>query len=164
MERICYEHTKLNPNLADDRELVGYVVNAMRAAAPAAPAHVPEADFGNITLPEPDYDELWNPGGEYRVENIYCADTMRKCIEARQQAQRQLERAQEQLRVAKDNTKDAERYRWLAANVLAMDADADPDNLVRVWYGTDPAGCAYGKTLDEAIDAAIEASKKGGAA
>lgn len=56
------------------------------------------------------------------------------------------------------NEKDAERYRWLAANALAMDAVADPDNFVRVWHGTDPAGCSYGKTLDEAIDAAIEAS------
>jgi hypothetical protein len=36
LERICYEHTKLNPNLADDRELVGYVVNAMRAAIEAS--------------------------------------------------------------------------------------------------------------------------------
>ena len=36
LERICYEHTKLNPNLADDRELVGYVVNAMRAAIAAS--------------------------------------------------------------------------------------------------------------------------------
>lgn len=60
------------------------------------------------------------------------------------------------------NEKDAERYRWLAANALAMDAVADPDNFVRVWHGTDPAGCSYGKTLDEAIDAAIAASKGGG--
>lgn len=36
LERICYEHTKLNPNLADDRELVGYVTAAMRAAIAAS--------------------------------------------------------------------------------------------------------------------------------
>ena len=36
LERICYEHTKLNPNLADDRELVGYVTAAMRAAIKAS--------------------------------------------------------------------------------------------------------------------------------
>jgi hypothetical protein len=49
---------------------------------------------------------------------------------------------------------DAERYRWLRDNVLGMDTVADPDNMVQVWTGTDPATCVYGKTLDAAIDAA----------
>lgn len=50
---------------------------------------------------------------------------------------------------------DAERYRWLRSNALAMDAVADPDNLVSVWHGTDPAMKSEGRTLDAAIDAAI---------
>ena len=32
IQRIIYEHTKLNVNLRDDVELVGYIVNAVRAA------------------------------------------------------------------------------------------------------------------------------------
>lgn len=31
IERLVYEHTKLNPNMADDKELLGYIVNAVRA-------------------------------------------------------------------------------------------------------------------------------------
>jgi hypothetical protein len=31
LERLIFNHTKLNPNLRDDQELVGYIVNAMRA-------------------------------------------------------------------------------------------------------------------------------------
>jgi hypothetical protein len=31
VERLIYEHTKINPNIADDRELLGYIVNAVRA-------------------------------------------------------------------------------------------------------------------------------------
>lgn len=31
LERLIYEHTKINPNVADDRELLGYIVNAARA-------------------------------------------------------------------------------------------------------------------------------------
>ncbi len=49
---------------------------------------------------------------------------------------------------------NAERYLWLRNNALAMDTVADPDNLVQVWHGTDPALCATGRTLDAAIDAA----------
>lgn len=51
---------------------------------------------------------------------------------------------------------DAGRYRWMCNNALGMDsiADADSDNMVQVWSGVDPALCFYGKTLDEAIDAA----------
>jgi hypothetical protein len=66
--------------------------------------------------------------------------------EARKEAQRQLERAQEQLRVAKDNTKDAERYRWILRNYLSA-------NL--------PAMALKAGNLDAAIDAAIAASKGG---
>ena len=50
---------------------------------------------------------------------------------------------------------DAERYRWLRDNALGMDSVADPDNMVQVWHGTDPALQSYGKTLDAAIDAAL---------
>jgi len=32
LEVLIYEHTKLNPNQADDRELIGYIINAVRAA------------------------------------------------------------------------------------------------------------------------------------
>lgn len=31
MQRIIYEHTKLNPNQRDDKELIGYIINATRA-------------------------------------------------------------------------------------------------------------------------------------
>jgi hypothetical protein len=31
VERLIYEETKINPNVADDRELLGYIVNAVRA-------------------------------------------------------------------------------------------------------------------------------------
>jgi hypothetical protein len=31
LEVVIYEHTKLNPNQADDRELIGYIINAIRA-------------------------------------------------------------------------------------------------------------------------------------
>ena len=31
VERLIYENTKINPNVADDRELLGYIVNAVRA-------------------------------------------------------------------------------------------------------------------------------------
>lgn len=32
LQLIIYEHTKLNPNLRDDQELIGYMVNAARTA------------------------------------------------------------------------------------------------------------------------------------
>ena len=50
---------------------------------------------------------------------------------------------------------DARRYRWLRDVCLTMDAAADPDNLVRVWWGTDPAKSAAGLNLDSAVDRAI---------
>ena len=31
LEVVIYDHTKLNPNQADDRELIDYIVNAIRA-------------------------------------------------------------------------------------------------------------------------------------
>ena len=31
IEVLIYEHTKINPNIADDVELLGYIVNAVRA-------------------------------------------------------------------------------------------------------------------------------------
>jgi hypothetical protein len=31
MQRIIHEHTKLNPNQRDDKELIGYIINATRA-------------------------------------------------------------------------------------------------------------------------------------
>ena len=31
VEKLIYENTKINPNVADDRELLGYIVNAVRA-------------------------------------------------------------------------------------------------------------------------------------
>lgn len=31
VERLIYENTKINPNVADDKELLGYIVNAIRA-------------------------------------------------------------------------------------------------------------------------------------
>ncbi len=49
---------------------------------------------------------------------------------------------------------DAERYRWIADNAMAIDFVADPDNMVQIWHGTDPARFSAGKTLDEAVDAA----------
>jgi hypothetical protein len=49
---------------------------------------------------------------------------------------------------------DALRYRWIAENALAIDFVADPDNMVQIWHGTDPARFSAGKTLDEAVDAA----------
>lgn len=30
VERLIYENTKINPNVADDKELLGYIVNAIR--------------------------------------------------------------------------------------------------------------------------------------
>lgn len=51
---------------------------------------------------------------------------------------------------------DAQRFCWLQEHCLAFDAVADPDNLVQVWHGTDPARCSYGKTLRAAIDAALK--------
>lgn len=35
IERLVYEHAKLNPNQADDLELLGYIVNAVRAVEAA---------------------------------------------------------------------------------------------------------------------------------
>ena len=31
VEKLIYENTKISPNVADDRELLGYIVNAVRA-------------------------------------------------------------------------------------------------------------------------------------
>ncbi len=31
VQRVIYEHAKINPNLRDDQELMGYIVNAVRA-------------------------------------------------------------------------------------------------------------------------------------
>jgi hypothetical protein len=31
MQRIIHEHTKLNPNQCDDKQLIGYIINATRA-------------------------------------------------------------------------------------------------------------------------------------
>jgi hypothetical protein len=31
MQRIIHEHTKLNPNQRDDKQLIGYIINATRA-------------------------------------------------------------------------------------------------------------------------------------
>jgi hypothetical protein len=31
LKKLIYMHTKLNPNQRDDQELIGYIVNAMRA-------------------------------------------------------------------------------------------------------------------------------------
>lgn len=45
---------------------------------------------------------------------------------------------------------------WLENNALAVDMVADPDNLVQVWFGTDPAYVAKGKTLAETISRARE--------
>ena len=36
IERLIYENTKINPNLADDRELLGYIVNAARSIEKAS--------------------------------------------------------------------------------------------------------------------------------
>lgn len=49
---------------------------------------------------------------------------------------------------------DAVRFRWIEENVLAIDTATDPDGLVQVWHGTDPALVSYGKTLRAAVDAA----------
>jgi hypothetical protein len=38
---------------------------------------------------------------------------------------------------------------------MAIDFVADPDNLIQVWHGTDPARFSAGKTLNEAVDDAI---------
>lgn len=54
---------------------------------------------------------------------------------------------------------DAERYRWLREYALAMDTVADPDNFVQIWVGTDPASCFKARTLDAAIDAAMQEGK-----
>lgn len=48
---------------------------------------------------------------------------------------------------------DAARYRWLRENGDTVDFVADSDNRVRVWKANNGI-CYYGKTLDEAIDAA----------
>ena len=55
---------------------------------------------------------------------------------------------------------NAARYDWLSSNALAIDTVADPDNQVQIWHGTDPAHCTCGRTLDEAIDAAIAKETK----
>lgn len=51
---------------------------------------------------------------------------------------------------------DAERYWWACDHALAIDLVGDPDNLVQVWVGTDPAQVFRGRTLDDAIDAAMK--------
>ena len=35
VEMLIYENTKLNPNVADDRELLGYIINTVRAVEQA---------------------------------------------------------------------------------------------------------------------------------
>jgi hypothetical protein len=62
-------------------------------------------------------------------------------------------------RVLAEQEEDARRLDWAEAHALAIDAVADPDNFVQVWHGTHPAKCARGRSIREAIDAAIEAGK-----
>lgn len=57
--------------------------------------------------------------------------------------------------------KDAAWWRWLQDHALAIDTVADPDNQVQIWHGTDPARCTYGKTLSEAVDAAMKEQPNG---
>lgn len=112
------------------------------------------------TYPQMSEDE---PGGymtEFDQLLDEAANALEAAHEARREAQQHAEILKERLRKASDDSKDAERYRWLAQNAWAMDTVADPDNFVQVWHGTDPACCSYGKTLDAAIDAAIAARNK----
>ena len=56
---------------------------------------------------------------------------------------------------------DAGRFQWMKDHALAIDTVADPDNQVQIWHGTDPALCTYGKTLSEAVDAAMKGANHG---
>jgi len=56
---------------------------------------------------------------------------------------------------------DAGRFQWMKDHALAIDTVADPDNQVQIWHGTDPALCTYGKTLSEAVDAAMKEASHG---
>ena len=53
---------------------------------------------------------------------------------------------------------DALRYRWLRDYALMVDCVADSDNRVQIWVSGfgDKEVRSYGKTLDEAVDAAQE--------
>ena len=106
-------------------DVVREVYSAMLAAAPAAPTHVPEADFGNIS------DLL--PGTYYMDPPDGGSVTLREQFE----------------RMAKD----AERYRW-----LKHECDTRGSRGSRIVQSQ------WGLGWDGAIDAAIAASKKGGAA
>jgi hypothetical protein len=55
--------------------------------------------------------------------------------------------------------RDAEQFRWMRENAISVDTVADPDGLVQVWVGTDPAKCFYGRTLDAAIVSAMAGSE-----
>lgn len=57
---------------------------------------------------------------------------------------------------------EAEWFRWLRDNALCVDAIADPDSKVVVWYGTvGPEYSARGNTLQDAVVAAMEKTKEG---
>lgn len=57
--------------------------------------------------------------------------------------------------------RDADRLIWLMEVATAVDMVADPDNLVTIWWGTDPAISAQGRTLRETIDAAMKEPSRG---
>jgi hypothetical protein len=50
---------------------------------------------------------------------------------------------------------DAIRFQWLADFAVCMDAVADPDNFVQVWYDTASGSPVIGRNLREAVDNAI---------
>ena len=56
---------------------------------------------------------------------------------------------------------DAARYRWLRDNASAVELVASPDNLVRVWWANAAPYETQGRTLDDAIDAALSGADRG---
>ena len=44
LKRVIYEHTKLNPNLRDDQELIGYIINAIDVVISEIPQRKPLND------------------------------------------------------------------------------------------------------------------------
>lgn len=75
---------------------------------------------------------------------------------------RALQVTEQTLRAERDAAvADAERMRFMEDCVLTLDTVADPDNLVQVWSGTRLSTPYRGRTVREAIDAAIRARGEG---
>ena len=61
---------------------------------------------------------------------------------------------------AEELIRDARRLQWIDKHAAFIDTLADSDNMIRIWYSPSEKS-ATGKTIREAIDAAIAEEGKG---